>query len=110
MSAFAQIFLALMSAIRASLSWLSPGSFLDKAGHPLPTQTICSATPTTQRGCPALSGENVTPTLRVLVARRFDWRFDLLCWDFYEYAASLEYLVLNCRAEHTKTHIKNGFV
>ena len=40
----------------------SPGSFLDKTGHPLPTQTIHSAQPTTQRGCPVLSGDNVTQT------------------------------------------------
>ena len=51
------------------------GSFLDKAGHPNPPQTICSATPTSgglageatrtantpsQRGCQLLSVENVT--------------------------------------------------
>ena len=44
-----------------TLPFSVPGSILDKTGHPLPTQAICGATPTTQRGCPVLSGDNVTP-------------------------------------------------
>ena len=54
-----------------------PGSFMDIAGHPNPPQTICEVTPTSgvlaleathtaakppsQRGCPVMSVENVTP-------------------------------------------------
>ena len=39
----------------------TPRFFLDITGHPYTTQIIYGAKPTTQKGCPVMSGDFVTP-------------------------------------------------